>query len=319
MLKKFLLALLLFLFMIIFSLIDLQSDSEISSNFDDYVENNNVNENEEIEDLNINYKVIGKFSELLSLNANETELLEFISIYHQNINNNTLSLLIIKFIGFQFNNLSIHDQMIQNDNIQNSLIDEYGINCKILDLKKLDDIQLRNRLNSLYMRGYIISFDNGKFHLKINYNYFMKYEEKLNNELITFLEIKNNTYNAYENIRIQWEYVYNNIYISELFLNKFSNSILYPEIYSIYINNVDFLLYGTDYVNIFDEQNKLIEELQEQYKEIVLNEKETIFSNIFSSYYSELINSEFTLDVNIHDKRESLFNIIKEKYKKNRD
>jgi len=316
MIRKMFFILSIFIVIITFSFINLQSDSEKSSNLNEHVNDEKISIDKEINDSNINYEIVGKFSELLSLNANETELLEFISIYYQNINDNTLSSLLIKFINFQVGNLPIRDQMIQNNNIQNSLIDEYGINCQISDLKKIDDVQLKHKLNLLYLKGYIIAFDNGKFHLKINYDFFLKYDSKLNNELKTFLEIKSNTYNAYENISIQWEYVYSNIYLSEYFLNIFSNSILYPEIYSIYIKNVDFLLYGTDYINIFDKHNKLESGLQLQYKKIVINEKETFFSSIFLSYYNELINNKFILDTNIHNKREAFFNIIKEKYKK---
>ncbi|MEA1975838.1 MAG: hypothetical protein U9N10_09940 [Bacillota bacterium] len=267
------------------------------------------------ENLEIDNKIIGNFNQLLSLNANETELLEYIDLKENQINNNTLSILLIKFIYFQFSNLSIHDQMIQNDNIQNSLLDEYGCNCKNIDLNKLNDIQLKNRLSSLYSRGYLLNFDDGKFHLKINYNFFKKYNNKINNELSNYLEIKNNTYNPYESIKIQWEYVSDNIYLTENFLNNYKNSLLYDDIYSIYINNADYLLYGTDYINIFNEKNILNENLQFQYKKIVLNKSDIFFVNIFSSYYNELINNKFELNNNIIDKREDLFNVIKENYK----
>jgi hypothetical protein len=271
--------------------------------------------NEEI-NLEINNKIMGHFNRLLSLSPNETELLEFIYLEDDYINDNTLSELLMKFIDFQFTNLSIHDQMIQNDNIQMSLLDEYGCNNKIINLNQLNDIQLKNRLSSLYSRGYLINFDDGKFHLRINYNFFKKYENRQNDEIKSYIQIKNNTYYPYESIRIQWQYVFNNIYLSEKYLNDYNKSLLYYDIYSIYINNVDYLLYGTDYITIFDEKNKLNVNMQEQYKKIVLNKSDIFFADIFSSYYNELINSEFILNNNIINKRETLFSIIKEKYKK---
>jgi hypothetical protein len=291
---------------------------EISHNIteDDITEDDITKNNDDEINLEINNKVIGHFNRLLSLNPNETELLEFIYLEDDYINDNTFSKLLMKFIDFQFTNLSIHDQMIQNENIQTSLLDEYGCNNKITNLNQLNDIQLKNRLSSLYSRGYLINFDNGKFHLEIDYNFFKKYENRQNDEIKNYIQIKNNTYYPYESIRIQWQYVFNNIYLSEKFLNEYDQSLLYYDIYSIYINNVDCLLYGTDYINIFDGKNKLNIDIQEQYKKIVLDKNNIFFTNIFSSYYNELINSEFILNSNIIHKRETLFSIIKEKYKK---
>lgn len=292
-----------------------KKDEQMQINNEVEKETNKDNEEDQSED-NVKKGIIGEFNKLIALNPNESELLDLIYLKDNQINNTTLSELLVRFLEFQFERLPIHDRMVQNENIQNELIEKYGRLHKIDNLSKLNDILLKNRLETLYKNGYLLGFNDGKFHIKINYDFFKKYNNRLSNELKDFIEIKKTIYNPYESIKIQWEYVYHNICLTENFLKNFKTSLLYNDVYSIYINNVDYILFGTDYVKIFDKSNILTSELQNQYKHIVLSKRDTVFTKLMFSYYNDLVDNNFILSKSINNKRNEIFSILKKEYKR---
>lgn len=292
-----------------------KKDEQMQINNEVEKETNKDNEEDQSED-NVKKGIIGEFNKLIALNPNESELLDLIYLKDNQINNTTLSELLVRFLEFQFERLPIHDRMVQNENIQNELIEKYGRLHKIDNLSKLNDILLKNRLEVLYKNGYLLGFNDGKFHIKINYDFFKKYNNRLSNELKDFIEIKKTIYNPYESIKIQWEYVYHNICLTENFLKNFKTSLLYNDVYSIYINNVDYILFGTDYVKIFDKSNILTSELQNQYKHIVLSKRDTVFTKLMFSYYNDLVDNNFILSKSINNKRNEIFSILKKEYKR---
>lgn len=299
----------------IFKFITFRNESDIADD-ETLIENNQTNiGNEEIEEK-ISIKVISEFNQLLSLNPSESELLNFIYLRASSINKKTLNELITKFISFQYDKLNIHDQMIQNDNIQNELMLNFGKIISEDDLKKLNDLALKNKLMTLYRGGYSLEFNNGKYHLNINHSFFSRYEHLLNQEIKDFRIININLYNPNESINIQWEYIRQNIALTENFLNKYPNSKLYSNIYSHYITNIDYFLYGTDYIDIFNEDGQLKDEIKAEYKSIMLNNSEYYFKETFSTYYNELINHNFILNDSIENFRQELFQLNIEKYQK---
>jgi len=264
----------------------------------------------------ISIRIISDFNQLLALNPSESELLNFIHLRASSINSTTLNKLIIKFINYQYEKLSLHDQMIQNDKIQKELIENFFKIISENDLEKLNDLVLRNRLMTLYRGGYSLEFNNGKYHLNINHNFFSQYEHLLTQEIKDFRIININLYNPNESITIQWEYIRQNIDLTEKFLNKYPNSNLYSKIYSHFITNVDYILYGTDYIDIFSEAGQLKEEIKEEYKSIMLNTSEYYFKETFLTYYNELINNGFILNDSIDKFRQEFFQSNIERYQK---
>lgn len=271
-------------------------------------------EEEAVEKLQIN--VISDFNQLLALNPSESELLNFIYLRASSINDKTLNELIINFINFQYEKLSVHDQMIQNENIQNELMRKFGNIITENDLEQLNDLVLKNKLMTLYRGGYTLEFNNGKYHININHNFFSQYEHRLNQEIKDFRIINVNLYNPNESINIQWQYIRQNISLTESFLNKYPNSKLYPKIYSHFISNVDYILYGTNYFDIFNENGELRKDIKESYKNIVLDNSEYYFKETFATYYNELINNSFMVNDSIESLRNELFQLNVEKYQK---
>lgn len=269
---------------------------------------------ETVEKLQI--KVISDFNQLLALNPSESELLNFIYLRASSINDKTLNELLINFINFQYEKLSVHDQMIQNENIQNELMRKFGKIITENDLEQLNDLVLKNKLMTLYIGGYTLEFNNGKYHISINHNFFSQYEHRLNQEIKDFRVINVNLYNPNESINIQWQYIRQNINLAESFLNKYPNSKFYPKIYSYYISNVDYILYGTNYFEIFTENGELKKEIKEAYKNIMLNNSEYYFKETFATYYNELINNGFLLNDSIESLRHELFQLNVENYQK---
>jgi|GEM_PF-7131466 len=264
----------------------------------------------------ISIKVISDFNQLLALNPSESELLNFIFLRASSINDKTLNELIIKFINFQYEKLNIHDQMIQNENIQNELKKKFGKIIAESDLHQLNDQVLKNKLMTLYRGGYSLEFNNGKYHTNINHNFFSQYEHRLSQEIKDFRIVNINLYNPNESINIQWQYIRQNITLTESFLNKYSKSKFYPKIYSYFISNVDYILYGTNYNDIFDKDGELRKEVKEAYKIIMLNNSEYFFKETFSTYYNELINNSFIISDSIENLRNELFQLNIDKYQK---
>jgi len=264
----------------------------------------------------ISVRVISDYNQLLALSPSESEVLNFIYLRASSINDITLNELLIKFINFQYEKLSVHDQMIQNENIQNELVKKFGKIITESNLRQLNDLALKNKLMTLYSGGYSLEFNNGKYHISINHNFFSQYEHRLNQELKDFRIININLYNPNESINIQWEYIRQNISLTESFLNKYPDSKLYPKIYSYYISNIDYILYGTDYIDIFKEDGELRKDVKETYKNIMLNNSEYHFKETFSTYYNELINNSFMMNDSIEKFRQELFQLNVEKYQK---
>ena len=281
---------------------------------EDLVEPTENKTDETVEKISI--KVISDFNQLLALNPSESELLNFIYLRGSSINDKTLNELIIKFINFQYEKLSIHDQMIQNENIQIELMEKFGKIISESDLEQLNDLVLKNKLMTLYRGGYSLRFNNGKYHLNINHNFFSQYEHRLSQELKDFRSININLYNPNESINIQWEYIRQNITLTESFLNKYSNSKFYSKIYSYFISNVDYILYGTNYFDIFNENAQLKKEVKEAYKNIMLDHSEYYFKETFSTYYNQLISNSFIINDAIENLKHELFQLNVEKYQK---
>jgi len=261
-------------------------------------------------------KVVSEFNQLLALNPSESELLNFIYLKASSINDKTLNELLINFINFQYEKLSVHDQMIQNENIQNELIRKYGKIITQSNLEQLNDLVLKNKLMALYSGGYILEFNNGKYHIVINHNFFSQYEHRISQEIRDFRVINVNLYNPNESINIQWQYIRQNINLTESFLTKYPNSKLYSKIYSYYISNVDYILYGTDYFDIFTEDGELRKDIKSAYKNIMLNNSEYYFKETFSTYYNELINNSFIINDSIESLRQELLQLNVERYQK---
>jgi hypothetical protein len=299
----------------IFSLIEnsSQNNKETKKN---YTVNNEENNDEDAEEEKISVKVISDFNQLLALNPSESELLNFIYLRGSSINDKTLNELIIKFINFQYEKLTIHDQMMQNENIQNELVRKFDKIITEDNLQQLNDLALKNKLMTLYRGGYSLEFNNGKYHININHNFFSQYEHRLSQEIKDFRIININLYNPNESINIQWQYIRQNITLTESFLNKYSESKLYPRIYSYYISNIDYILYGTDYIDIFTEADELRKDVKEAYKNIMLNNSKYYFKETFSTYYNELINNSFMINDSIENLRQELFQLNIEKYQK---
>lgn len=272
--------------------------------------------NEDITDHKLEVHIISNFSQLLAFNASEAELLNFIYMRSSSINDKTLNELIIRYLIYQYNRIKIHDQMIQNNNIQEALLGRFDRIIKEKQLNELNDVHLRNRIQRLYVGGYILVLNDGKYHLDINLDFFSKFEHRFNQELKDFISIEENIYNPNERITINWSSIYRNILLSEDFIENYPTSKLYSRIYTKYILNIDFLLFGTDYNRIFNDSNRLKTEIQEVYKEVILNQSGGYFNEAFSKYYNELINADFYLNSSIEALRHDLIQIIKENYQK---
>lgn len=290
-----------------------QNDKETKKS---YPANDEENNNEEGKEEKISVKIISDFNQLLALNPSESELLNFIYLRGSSINDKTLNELLIKFINFQYEKLNVHDQMIQNENIQNELVKKFDKIITEDNLRQLNDLALKNKLMTLYRGGYSLEFNNGKYHININHNFFSQYEHRLSQEIKDFRIININLYNPNESINIQWQYIRQNINLTESFLNKYPDSKLYPRVYSYYISNIDYILYGTDYIDIFTEDDELRKDVKEAYKNIMLNNSKYHFKVVFSKYYNELINNSFMINDSIENLRQELFQLNIEKYQK---
>lgn len=318
--KKYIIIILLIIILIIsfFSIYKLIINSNQNNEEDNKIETPMIEE-ESVEKETaekISIKVISDFNKLLALNPSESELLNFIYLRASSINDKTLNELLIKFINFQYEKLSVHDQMIQNENIQNELMNKFGKIISESDLQQLNDLVLKNKLMILYSGGYALEFNNGKYHISINHNFFSQYEHRLSQEIKDFRIININLYNPNESINIQWQYIRQNIVLTESFLNKYPASKLYPKIYSYYISNIDYILYGTNYIDIFTNNGELRKDVKEAYKNIMLNNSEYYFKETFATYYNELLNNGFIINDSIENLRHELFQLNVEKYQK---
>lgn len=297
----------------------IKNESQLKSSLETDKENNkNTNNdiNEDITEDKLEVHMISNFSQLLAFNASEAELLNFIYMRSSSINDKTLNELIIRYLIYQYDRVKIHDQMIQNNNIQEALLGNFDRIIKENQLNRLNDVHLRNRLQRLYVGGYILVLNDGKYHLDINLDFFSKFEHRFSQELKDFKSIEENIYNPNESITINWASIYRNILLSEDFIENYPLSKLYSRIYTQYLLNIDYLIFGTDYNSIFNDANRLKGEIQEIYKKIILNQSGGYFNEEFAKYYNELINADFYLNASIEALRQDLIQVIKEKYQK---
>ncbi|MGM0379321.1 MAG: hypothetical protein ACQEQE_06210 [Bacillota bacterium] len=263
-----------------------------------------------------NNTIIKRFKLLINYNKNESDLLNYIDEHKAEINTLTFNFLVKNYIKYQEERLSYHNELIYKKNIQNNLKAIYGNKERITNLYLLDNLKLRRNLNLIYSNGYILKHNNGKFNVVIDYDFFKKnYNKYLNDEIRDYIYIMENEYKAYENIFIDWSYVYSNIYIMEKFLNNYKESILYNSIYNKFIQNVDIFLYGTDYEQIY-EKKVLKSDIKEIYKKVNIENHNLYFEEIFKGYLHELISNNFYLDNKLSKKRSVLIDLLKEKYKK---
>lgn len=279
------------------------------------IETDTVKENKASYDKK-NDTIIKRFKLLINYNKNESDLLNFIDENKKDINSLTFNFLVKYYIKYQEERLNYHNEIIYKDNIQNDLKEIYGNKEIITNLYLLDNLKLRRNLNLIYSNGYILKYNNGKFNVVINYDFFKNnYKKYLNDEVKDYIYIMENEYKAYENIFIDWSYVYSNIYMMEKFLKNYKNSILYNSIYNKFIQNIDIFLYGTDYEQIYDGK-VLKSDIKEVYKKVNIENHNLYFEKIFKGYLHELISSNFYLDKTLSKKRSVLIDLLKEKYKK---
>ena len=212
-------------------------------------------------------------------------------------------------------NLLLKEYENANSNPELSKVFDLGVKDNITSVS---DEGLKELLTNTIDNGYLLLKGGGYIYPEIDYSEILKHRQYITSEVVDYLEIMEvetkNRFTYGEEIEISLEELLNRVKETEDYLVSNKGSKSSNKVYKLYVEYMDGVILGAGnpYVLANEGTSIIKDEILNQYKTFVTNNKDSRTSEILQEYIEILINNENDMDaegvIEFYDNRDS--NII---------
>ena len=196
-------------------------------------------------------------------------------------------------------NVLLKDYEIANSNPELSQTFDLGVKDNVSSVK---DVQLKELLDKTINNGYIILKGGGYIYPEIDYNKIVQYKEYITSEVVDYLEIMEietkNRFTYGEEIEIPLVDLLSRAMKAENYLVGNKESKASNKIYELYTQYIDGIILGSGnpYVLANEGTSIIKDEILDEYKTFIFNNKDSRTSEILNEYINILENNDNDMD-----------------------
>lgn len=281
---------------------------------EDIVVDNEANDNVEVETPEDPDEIMKEFYKMINGEEQTSNVALFINDGIGKLDKIKADTMILDYESYliQDLNLLLKEYESANSNPELAVIFELGVKDNILNVK---DEQLKELLAKTIDNGYLLLKGGGYIYPEIDYSEILKHREYITSNVVDYLEImKVETKNRFtygEEIEIPLEDLLNRVIMAENYLVSNKDSKSSNKIYGLYGEYMDGVIVGTGnpYVLANEGTSIIKDEILDEYKALISNNKDSRTAEILEEYINILANNDNDMDapevIEFYDNRDS--------------
>lgn len=232
----------------------------------------------------------------------------------ENLDIKNADTMILDYEGYLIQDLNVLLKQYENANSNPELSKIFQLGIKE-NMATLEDVELKDLLNRTLDSGYILLKGEGYIYPEIDYSEILKHREYITTGLVDYLEIMEvetkNRFTYGEEIEVPLEDLLNRVIAAENYLVSNRDSKSSNKIYKLYVEYMDGVILGAGnpYVLANEGTSIIKDEILNQYKTFVNNNKDSRTAEILAEYIDILEDNHNDMDaaelVEFYDNRHS--------------